>query len=162
MALKALEKLSGGCQCGAVRFQVVGALGRAEICHCRMCQKAFGSFGAAFVSVPMEHLAWIRGNPQEFRSSSIVARGFCAKCGTPLYLHEDGDANCEIAMGAFDEPNRLGPIAEQGGIESRVAWFNDMHSAPARTTAESRSPEDLAKLKSLQHPDHDTDTWPTY
>ena len=33
----------GGCQCGAVRFSV-GRLGRGSICHCRMCQKAFGSF----------------------------------------------------------------------------------------------------------------------
>ncbi len=35
--------LTGGCQCGAVRFSV-GRLGRASVCHCRMCQKAFGSF----------------------------------------------------------------------------------------------------------------------
>jgi hypothetical protein len=35
---------SGGCQCGAVRFRVDGELGRASICHCRMCQKAFGAF----------------------------------------------------------------------------------------------------------------------
>ncbi len=75
-------------------------------------------------------------------------------------MREDSDPNIEIAMGAFDEPNRLGPIVEQVGIESRVAWFNDMHLAPAQTTAETRSPEDLARLKSLQHPDHDTDHWP--
>ena len=41
---------TGGCQCGAVRFRVEGALGDASVCHCRMCQKAFGNFYAALVS----------------------------------------------------------------------------------------------------------------
>ena len=125
-----------------------------------MCQKAFGSWGAALVSVSLKNFRWTRGKPQEFRSSPIVARGFCADCGTPLYMCEDSDPNIEIAMGAFDEPSRLGPIVEQVGIESRVAWFNGMHLAPAQTTAETRSPEDLVRLKSLQHPDHNTDNWP--
>ncbi len=34
--------LTGGCQCGAVRFRAAH-LGRASLCHCRMCQKAFGN-----------------------------------------------------------------------------------------------------------------------
>jgi hypothetical protein len=34
--------ITGGCQCGAVRYRIEGDLGRASICHCRMCQKAFG------------------------------------------------------------------------------------------------------------------------
>ena len=49
-----MDGRSGGCQCGAVRYHFTGALGRASICHCRMCQKAFGSFGAPLVSVPHE------------------------------------------------------------------------------------------------------------
>jgi hypothetical protein len=42
------ETLTGGCQCGAVRFAVETPLNRASICHCRMCQKATGSFFGAF------------------------------------------------------------------------------------------------------------------
>ena len=151
---------SGGCQCGAIRFHIESTLGRAGICHCRMCQKAFGSWGAALVSVPANKLSWTRGAPQEFRSSAIVARGFCAKCGTPLYMREDGDANFEIALGTFDNPSAVGPLAEQVGVESRVSWFKDMHLLPEKNTEETRTPEDLARLQSLQHPDHDTDHWP--
>ena len=125
-----------------------------------MCQKAFGSWGAALVSVPVESLSWTRGRPAEFRSSAIVARGFCPKCGTPLYMHEDGDSNFELAIGAFDEPSRVGPLTEQVGVESRVSWFREMHLLPEQTTPETRTPQDLAKLKSLQHPDHDTEHWP--
>jgi len=154
------EVHSGGCQCGAVRYRIAGRLGRASICHCRMCQKAFGNFGAPLVAVAAASLSWTRGTPAVFRSSSIVGRGFCAACGTPLFLYEDGDPNYEMAIGSLDDPNAIGSLAHQVGIESRVAWFASMPGLPQWTTAEDRSPDDLAKLKSLQHPDHDTEHWP--
>jgi hypothetical protein len=125
-----------------------------------MCQKAFGSFGAALVSVAASDLVWTRGRPSEFRSSAIVARGFCSACGTPLYMHEDGDANYELAIGALDNPNAIAAMTEQSGIESKLAWFDAMFSLPRQATADYRTPEDLERLRSLQHPDHDTEHWP--
>ena len=151
--------LTGGCQCGAVRYRIDGPLGRASICHCRMCQKAFGSWGAALVSVPVAELTWTRGQPSEFRSSPIVARGFCSACGTPLHMKEDGDPHYEIAIGTLDDPERAAPI-HQVGIESELSWFRTLMNLPGRSTEDDRTPEDLAKLRSLQHPDHDTKEWP--
>jgi hypothetical protein len=151
--------ITGGCQCGAIRYRIDGPLGKAGICHCRMCQKAFGSWGAALVLVPVTGLVWTRGEPGEFRSSAIVARGFCPDCGTPLYMKEDGVANWEIAIGTLDDP-RSAPPSSQVGIESELPWFARLHTLPRSRTDEDRLPEDLAKLKSFQHPDHDTDTWP--
>jgi hypothetical protein len=75
---------SGGCQCGAVRYRVEGELGRATICHCRMCQKAMGGPFGPFVSVRVEQIAWTRGQRKRFASSNNVSRGFCGDCGTPL------------------------------------------------------------------------------
>jgi hypothetical protein len=151
---------SGGCQCGAVRYRISGEFGKAGICHCRMCQKAFGNFGAALVSVPAKNLAWTRSAPSTFRSSAIVDRGFCSRCGTPLFMREDGDNNYEIAIGSLDDPNAVAPMTDQSGIESKVAWFDGMHRLRPQKTGDYRTPEDLAKLKSLQHPDHDTEHWP--
>jgi hypothetical protein len=151
--------ISGGCQCGAIRYRIDGPLGSAGICHCRMCQKAFGSWGAALVSVPVSSLTWTRGEPSEFRSSAIVARGFCADCGTPLYMMEDGFPYWEIAIGTLDDPGAA-PPDHQVGVESELPWFATLHTLPRRRTDEDRSPDDLAKLKSFQHPDHDTETWP--
>jgi hypothetical protein len=71
-------------------------------------------------------------------------------------MKEAGDANIELAIGSFDEPNRAGPLATQVGVESRLVWFGDIHKLPESTTAEDRTPEDLVKLASLQHPDYDT------
>ncbi len=152
---------SGGCQCGAVRFRARAPLGKADYCHCRMCQKASGGPGAALVSVPLSQLAWTRGEPATFRSSPIVARGFCRQCGTPLFMMEDGDPNYEIAAGAFDEPATLGPFLTQVGVESRLPWFASLHQLPEAKTEDQRSPEDMQRLKSLQHPDHDTKNWPS-
>ena len=77
----------------------------------------------------------------------------------PLYAR-DGDANFELAIGAFDEPSSVGPLAEQVGVESRVSWFGTCISCRNKPPARRALPRILAKLKSLQHPDHDTDHWP--
>ena len=151
--------ISGGCQCGAVRYRVEGKLGNASICHCRMCQKAFGNFTAPLVSVPISSLTWTRGAPGEFRSSSIVARGFCRDCGTPLYMLEDGDKHYELAICSLDDPN-LAPPTKQVGIESEVGWFKALKDLPGATTTSYNPPEKMEKYKSRQHPDHDTDAWP--
>jgi hypothetical protein len=151
---------SGGCQCGAVRYAFTGDFGTAGICHCRMCQKAFGSWGAALVSVPFDQFGWTRGKPSVFRSSAIVARGFCAACGTPLYMREDGDSNIELAIGTLDQPNDITHLVEQSGIESRVHWFQALAHLPEETSDARRTAEDMQNLATFQHPDHDTTTWP--
>jgi hypothetical protein len=151
---------SGGCQCGALRYRINGPFGKAGFCHCRMCQKAFGSFGAPLISVPFKTFAWTRGSPAIFQSSSIVKRGFCAACGTPLFMREDGDTNIELAIGTLDDPNDIPPLSEQVGVESKVAWFDTINVLRRADTDDYRTPEDMAKLKTFQHPDHDTEHWP--
>jgi hypothetical protein len=125
-----------------------------------MCQKAFGNFGAALVSVPAATLAWTRGQPSVFRSSAIVQRGFCEKCGTPLFMREDGDDNYEVAIGSLDDPGAINPMTEQSGVESKLEWFDSMHALPFQKTSDYRTAEELLRLRSLQHPDHDTEHWP--
>ncbi len=155
-AVKTKDFQSGGCQCGAVRYKVSGKLGDASICHCRMCQKAFGSFGAILVDAPMQCFTWTRGEPGIFRSSSIVSRGFCKDCGTPLFMREDGDNNIELAVGTLDNPADIPPFSRQSAVESRQPWFESLSHLPEERMTDYRTPEDVLKLKSLQHPDHDT------
>ena len=112
-----------------------------------MCQKAFGVLGRGAHFASGDGFAWTRGKPSEFRSSAIVARGFCAACGTPLYMREDGDVNYEIAIGTLDKPDGIPPMTEQVGIESEFSWFSAMHGLPRQTTEDDRSPEDLVRLR---------------
>lgn len=57
---------TGGCQCGAIRFRATGDLKDSSICHCRMCQKAFGAYYAPLVSVRGVNFEWTRGSRNVF------------------------------------------------------------------------------------------------
>jgi hypothetical protein len=150
-----MQKITGGCQCGTIRYSLSGPMLSATICHCRMCQKAFGAWGAALVEVPLANVQWTKATPQFFNSSPIVERGFCKNCGTPLYMYEIGDLNIEMAIGTLDNPNAIPPLQNQIGVESKVIWFDAMSTLPSLPTSQTRLPEELKKLTSLQHADHD-------
>lgn len=139
---------SGGCQCGAVRYRIA-ELGRATICHCRMCQKAFGGFFGPLVTA--KGIEWTRGSPAIFASSNKVERGFCAKCGTPLTYDWGGDL--EISIGSLDNPEAAPPVLQVNPAE-QLSYFASLHALPVR----ANSPEAQAFLDevvSRQHPDHD-------
>lgn len=156
-----MTRLTGGCQCGAVRFAVESeGLEVASICHCRMCQKAFGAFYAPLVNVDPATLTWTRGERALYRSSNHVQRGFCAACGTPLTYEPDGDVPA-VAIGAFDDPAAVPPTI-QFGVEAKIGYADGLPALPARPT-EGGTPERdafFATLVSYQHPDHDTADWP--
>jgi hypothetical protein len=149
---------TGGCQCGAVRFRVEGALSDASVCHCRMCQKAAGNFYLPLVSVRGARLTWTRGEPKRFQSSNAVFRGFCGDCGTPLtYEASDGVA---LAIAAFDKPQGIVPQI-QWGTEAKLPYVDHIPDLPGEDTmADQDASSFLATLVSYQHPDHDTAEWP--
>ena len=146
--------LTGGCQCGAVRFAVYAAPTRVSICHCRMCQKATGAPFASLADIPHENFAWTRGKPSSFQSSSIAERDFCAACGTPLSYRKIGGPRIEITTGAFDRPDRVIPSL-QFGTESRLGWVGTITNMPSKTTMQNYGTEKLGGIVSHQHADRD-------
>ena len=146
--------LTGGCQCGAIRFAVKAAPVKISICHCRMCQKASGAPFASFADIDREDFAWTKGKPAAFRSSSIAERDFCPACGTPLSYRLIGGPRIEIMTGTFDRPDRVVPT-RQFGTESRLGWVVGIANLPSQTTIQNYGPEKMATIASHQHPDHD-------
>ena len=151
-----MTRLSGGCQCGAVRFSVEReALGGHALCHCRMCQKAFSSPYGSLITARTDGLTWTRGEPTWFQSSEIARRGFCSRCGSPLYYQSE-ENEIELATIAFDDPAALVPV-HQTSYPTRVPWTDDMEAITWRKGSAEMNP-----AKSFQHPDHDTKDWPPH
>lgn len=94
----------GACLCGAVSFEVAGALHPPDACHCSQCRKQSGHYWAS-TDVPRtaltvhgaENLTW-------FRSSERVRRGFCSTCGSVLFWDPIKRDSIAVAMGAFEPP----------------------------------------------------------
>ncbi len=154
--------VTGGCQCGAVRYRTDVMLDNAHLCHCRMCQKAVGNIFAALVATPNASLTWTRGQPSIFKSSDHAERGFCSQCGTPLFYNSLDNERINLTMGSLDNPNQFPPGGEVG-VEAKVDWFNTItqceHSAETGAGGDKAWAESIRQT-SHQHPDHDTENWP--
>lgn len=94
----------GSCLCGAVSFEVNGALHPPDACHCTQCRKSSGHY---FVStdVPRASLT-IQGAEKVgwYHSSEKVRRGFCSVCGSTLFWDPVRRDVIGVAMGAFEGP----------------------------------------------------------
>ena len=148
-------RLTGGCQCGAVRYEVTGPFERVHLCHCRMCQKAVGGPFAALAPVQQSGFAWTRGTPALFASSSLAVREFCALCGTPLTFRYLDASHLNVTLGSLDRPQDVPPVREYG-TGGRVPWFDRITRLPGETTEASMTAERAGKFVDYQHPDHDT------
>ena len=110
---------SGSCLCGAVKFEVTGALAPPDACHCSQCRRQSGHYWAS-TDLARDRLK-VAGedNVRWYRSSEKVRRGFCATCGSVLFWDPIGRDKIAVAMGAFDVPTgaRLGHhifVADKG------------------------------------------------
>ncbi|ACG76543.1 conserved hypothetical protein [Phenylobacterium zucineum HLK1] len=139
---------TGGCQCGKVRFRVEGELGRASICHCRMCQKATGGPFGAFVGVDRDRLTWTGEEPARFQSSNLVRRGFCPSCGTPLTF--ETAKSIDLTIFAFDRAAEIAPTV-QLEPESSPGWMAHI----AELEVERPPPGYYERIQNYQHPDRD-------
>jgi hypothetical protein len=154
MSGEAQVDLTGGCQCGAVRYVLTARPTGSSICHCRMCQKAGGAPFMAFAGMRQKHLAFTRGAPTIYRSSEIAERGFCALCGTPLIYRLIGRDHISVTIGSLDSPSDVAPT-EQIGVESALHWFAGLAGLPTSRTENWLKTIKVAEAGSRQHPDHD-------
>ncbi|WP_390901790.1 GFA family protein [Sphingomonas alpina] len=117
------ERLSGGCQCGRIRYTVQVATDDAYLCHCRMCQRAIGNVSVAFMNAKKAEVIWSR-EPERYQSSPIASRGFCAACGTSLTFEFPDSEQMDLTVASFDTPGRFRPT-HHFGVESRhEAWLD--------------------------------------
>jgi hypothetical protein len=124
--------LTGGCMCGAVRYELKSEPFDCGWCHCRTCQLTSGAPAMVFASVPEGDLVWTQGadSVKSVASSSFGHRTFCGRCGTPFLMKVNHQPETvDFSVATLDEPGATAP-----GFHifwgSKVPWFDRGDSLP--------------------------------
>lgn len=100
---------TGGCRCGAVRFEASDEPHHISYCHCTDCRRATGAPVSAFVGFAADNVRFTIGEPRLFENGA-ASRSFCATCGSPIAY---ADARLEnqiwFMLGAMDRPEDYVP-----------------------------------------------------
>ena len=130
------EPITGGCFCGAIRYQSTDPPVRVGMCHCRMCQRWFGAAACMGVFFESDSFRFTKGEPKIFMTSAILERRFCENCGTSI-LHRyvagplgrppaatvDGTVGQNpyiVYLGTLDRPEGIPAPQFHFGIESHL------------------------------------------
>jgi hypothetical protein len=123
--------ITGGCMCGAVRYECSAEPMMSANCYCKDCQRSSGGALASVLVVPKEAFKLTKGEPKHYEvtadSGNKVSRGFCTNCGSPILSLLTGMPNVvAIKAGSLDDPASFKPAANVY-MASAPAW------APIRT-----------------------------
>ena len=121
--------LTGGCLCGAIRYEAKGTPALSAICHCRMCQRASGAPFMALLFIPSDNVNVIKGDPEVYRSSPTSNRYFCRRCGSPLFFERHTRSLTAVMVGSLDDPNIFRPEMHVC-MESAMGWLEIRDNAP--------------------------------
>lgn len=124
---------TGGCLCGAVRFEYDGDLLFAGHCHCQSCRRQTASAFTTFLGVPNGAWAWTGEAPAVYESSPGQKRYFCRTCGAPAaYTSSRWSDEIHFYAALLDEPQDFKPN-EHYHWEERLLWAEPSDDLPKHT-----------------------------
>jgi hypothetical protein len=115
--------LRGGCNCGAVRFEIRGPLYAARYCHCHRCQRRTGAAASASARVDRPDLEVLAGAEliRAWVPETGMPKAFCGECGSHLFAGSlDGDF-VSIRLGAIEGDPGIRPESRQW-LSSAAPW----------------------------------------
>lgn len=123
--------LSGGCQCGAVRYQVDGTPQHVALCHCSDCRKSAGAPMVAWAAFAEDEFTLLQGDLTTYNSSGTAMRSFCPTCGTGIAYRnaEYLPGIVDIQSATLDDPEAL-PAGAHIQVAERIGWMAEAHSLP--------------------------------
>jgi len=137
---------TGGCLCGAVRFESDAEILWLCHCHCGMCRKHSGAPLATFVIFPAGAVSWTGRQPSRYRSSQDVERSFCPTCGSSIGFHRAHETS--LGLGSFDRPDDIA-VERSRSLHvmygDHIAWFDTADDWPRHETRPSGVAEEHAK-----------------
>lgn len=130
-----MPKISGGCLCGAVRYECNAEPLGTVVCHCTHCQKVSGSAFSVNVLLPAANVTWSGTGLASFadkgESGKSISRKFCRNCGSSIAAEATAlPAAMIIKAGTLDDRSWLNPNTHIW-TSSAQAW---MRIEPGTTT----------------------------
>ena len=125
-------ELTGGCQCGAVRYRLNGEPFYTALCHCGDCRKSAGAPVVHWTAFPAAAFELTQGELKDYRSSELGTRSFCPTCGTGIkYVNEANlPGLVDIQGGTLDDPDALPPQINVQAAE-RLAFLATANELPS-------------------------------
>jgi hypothetical protein len=108
--------LTGGCGCGAVRFEIAEPLGVATYCHCTRCQRRTGAAASPGARLAPGSLRLLAGEEHvaAWAPEGGFEKLFCARCGSALFARDPQDPSVmTVRLGAVDGDPGVRPSAHQ-------------------------------------------------
>lgn len=129
-----MQKITGGCLCGAVRYRVDQAAVMTAVCNCRHCQRQTGTSFSILVGVPKGAIHFERAQPAVYRdtgdSGLPVLRHFCKQCGSPIFSDVAATPELDwIKAGTLDDPSWLKPQVALW-CDSEQPWLRSSEAIP--------------------------------
>jgi len=108
--------ITGGCLCGAIRFEIDAEGLGGGYCYCRDCQYVSGGMPSAVMVFPRFAFRLLKGTPKAHRAISArgisIERSFCGDCGTHVTAwNEDHQDIIPVRVGVLDKPDAFAPMA---------------------------------------------------
>lgn len=125
------RKVTGGCHCGAIRYEATGDPLYVPYCHCASCRKTTGAPVVVFINFEATKIRFTKGDRKVYWSSANVMRTFCGDCGTPISYEGDwgGKAIVEVYVSTLDDPGAFVPDRHVFYGE-RIKWFDVADQLP--------------------------------
>ena len=126
---------TGGCSCGAIRYEVDAAPLATVACHCTQCQVQSGSAFSISMMLPASGLRIVQGTPSEclLRADSGAAKHamFCGRCGTRLYNRNEAmPSTVNLKPGTLDDTSVVAPQMHVW-TASRQPWVSIPDELPS-------------------------------
>ena len=128
---------TGGCLCGAVRYEVTGDLAPIQLCHCGQCRKAQGGPFGANIPVAAAAFRLVLGEDalREYRASPGKRRVFCGVCGGPVFSQrDDAPETLRLRAGGLDVTEGLA-VGLHIQTASAAGWWQIDDDLPAYPAA---------------------------
>jgi hypothetical protein len=122
---------TGGCHCGAIRYEVTGTPKHVALCHCSDCRKSAGAPMVSWAAFAEGELAVTQGTPKTINSSGNTMRCFCPDCGTGLFYRNEEflPGIVDIQSVTLDDPAALAPFGHIQ-VAEQIGWMATAHELP--------------------------------